>query len=75
MPVSASTSMLCASPQPPSPPIFQGAGWREAVEEVFSDFLAASRLLMQALALALRLPRDYFTSQCDDPVAQMVMFR
>lgn len=30
---------------------------------------------MRALALALQQPEGFFTEKCDDPVAQMVLFR
>ena len=30
---------------------------------------------MRALALALRQPEAFFTDKCDDPVAQLVLFR
>ncbi|PSC69301.1 oxidoreductase [Micractinium conductrix] len=70
-------------PRPPSPmhgpnqwpPEAVLPGWRVEAEAAVEQLLAAARLLMRGLALALQAPPDYFTSRCTDPVAQMVLFR
>ncbi|KAL4459192.1 hypothetical protein ABPG75_014057 [Micractinium tetrahymenae] len=49
--------------------------WREEAEAALGRLLGVARLLMRALALALRQPEDFFTSKCADPVAQLVLFR
>lgn len=51
------------------------AGWREDAEAAVARLLHVARVLMRALALALALPEDFFTSKCEDPVAQTVLFR
>ncbi len=50
-------------------------GWREEAEAALAHLLGVARLLMRALALALEQPEEFFTSKCQDPVAQMVFFR
>ena len=41
----------------------------------FAQLLSAARLLMQALALALGLPEQFFRDRCLDPAARMCLFR
>jgi isopenicillin N synthase-like dioxygenase len=70
-------------PRPPSPmhgpnqwpPEALLPGWQAEAEAAFQRLLRVARLLMRALALALLQPESFFTDKCDDPVAQMVMFR
>ncbi|KAI7843361.1 hypothetical protein COHA_003057 [Chlorella ohadii] len=70
-------------PRPPSPmhgpnqwpPEALLPGWRAEAEAAFSRLLGVARLMMRALALALRQPEAFFTDKCNDPVAQLVLFR
>lgn len=50
-------------------------GWRAEAEAAFQRLLGVARLLMRAVALALQQPEAFFTDKCEDPVAQLVLFR
>ena len=61
-------------PCPPCPSAHP-TGWRAEAEAAFQRLLGVARLLMRAVALALQQPEAFFTDKCEDPVAQLVLFR